>query len=520
MLWLVGCNANELEFDSLEGPTIEGGFVIPIGNISYTLKELIQDLGDEELDLQEDSSSLFYLIYRDTAEFDSGEDIINIEDVSNNDTLGLAAFPITPTDTTVTINTSFRMSYSAEKGEQLDQVFYSAGTATLSLTNNFPSDVTVDYEATLQGTKLVSNNSSMVFLSGQPSSQSLIGYYSEFTYQNDSNLFLLDIEMNIHVPAGSNLPPGSQFAVNLLYSNQEFYLLYGDFGQDTLDVGDQILDIKFFEDFNEGGITFGDPTLTFDFRNSFGIPLEVDFSGLYGIKTESPEDSTFLSGPITVNGPIVEQAENEGETETTVVDVDNTNSNIVDLFAQAPDQMGFKLKGKTNPRNLGIQDFVLDTSKIVTYIELNIPVSVQLKDLIKNVGFSLGSGLKFNELDSLVLRVITNNEMPFSANMDLEIYDQEGEIAFISKDHVATETPYLNTDGSLKSARKHIEDIPITPKGVEALLNGTKINLRLMVNSPASGTSKDLFVKILADYTLDIQLSAQAFISKDVKDLK
>ncbi len=516
MLWLVGCNADELVVKNLEGPTLNTGVAVPIGSISYTLRDLIDD-ANINVDLQEDpETSLFYVVYRDTAEFDSGQEIVNILDVSNNDTINVAGTNIAVSTEVINLDTTLRMSYTAENGERLDRVYYNAGTATFSIVNNIADPgVSVTYVATIQGTKLASNDNPMVFTETGPGSQSLVGYYSEFVQSGDSNVFLVDLNIEITVQAGSNIPPGSEFAVNVLYANQQFSQLYGDFGQDTLNVGNETLGISFFDDFDNDAIIFGDPTLTFDFRNSFGIPLEVDFGGLYGLKTEFPNDTVFMSGPIVNLGPVIEAPGAIGETETSVITLNNKNSNLVNFLATAPNEIGFDFNTITNPRNLDIdvQDFVLDTSHITTYIELNLPLTVQLIDLVEEVGFGLDSGLNFPEVDSLVIRIITINELPFSGQMDLEIYDLNDNLAFIAPGHLAFEIPFLNTDGTLKQARKHIEDIPITRAGVEALKSGKKLNLKMTLNTPGSG----IYVKMLADYTLDIKLSALGLISVDIK---
>ena len=76
LLTCFSCNVGDLDFSNIEKPTLEPTVAIPLGSLSYTMRELIEKVGDSQLDLQEDSSSLIHLAYYDTASFNSGEEII------------------------------------------------------------------------------------------------------------------------------------------------------------------------------------------------------------------------------------------------------------------------------------------------------------------------------------------------------------------------------------------------------------------------------------------------------------
>ncbi len=496
----LGCNVDGLDFENVEGPTWTPGPAIPIGYANYTIRELIEEINDTEIDLQEDSTTLLYMIYRDTADFNSGSEIINIDDVTNT-----ARYDLTPAvgPATVTFNTTFEFTYEADNGEPVDSVFYSAGSLVANLTPSFSSGFT--YSLTIDNTTNVSTGNPAVLTETQPT-QDLTGHKTFLNRVGGLNTFTAAFEVTIDLQAGESLSASDFIDVTLTYQNQEFSLLYGKFGQDLLEVGNQTLNIQLFENLGNSGLEFGNPTLSFDFQNTFGLPLGIKFDGLYGLKDD---DTLRLSGDITEDtlGVRILGAALPGTSSNTVIELNRSNSNIVDLLNSSPDQMGFNLNAWTNPDDPNEINYVEDDSEITTFIEMTLPMEVRLNDLTRRINFNLQGGLKFDEADSVTIRVVTVNEIPLYVLMDMEILDENDSVLYSVANNAIISTPFLNTDGSLKEARKAIEDIPLSKEGIEALNTGTKIRMTTLLNSPKSRTGNDIYVKILADYQIDIQVS-------------
>ncbi len=511
LLLAVRCNINDLDFNNLEGPTITSNTAIPIGNVTYTMRELIEEVGDSQLDLQEDSSTLLYLVYRDTAEFNTGTDIINIANFTKKISIPInISTPGFPRDTTICICDSiFNVAFPSGNNDPIDSVFYKQGQMSFQVRQNpVLNGLTTSYVATVDNTREVSSNNAASFSNTLPTSIDLSTYKNLLKFENDSNRFELDFDYQIFLPAGSAFTP-INIEVEIGYSDQEFDIIYGRFGQDTIAVGGQVLEVSFFEDLGNSGFVFGNPTFAFEFVNSFGLPLGILFEGMYGVDgTGATADTTFLTGDITNTAQVVDGATVVGEFANTTLELNSDNSNIRTLLERSPNVIGFDLSAIANPEDASAVNFVEDNSLITTYIEATLPMEVQLNDLSRDIDFSLGGGLNFSETDSLTMRIISINEIPFSVLLDLEIYDENDTLLYIVANHKAIDTPFLNLDGSLKQPRKHIEDVPLDEDGITALNNGSRLNLRVTINTPESVNSNDIFVKILADYKLDIQVSA------------
>ena len=72
--------------------------------------------------------------------------------------------------------------------------------------------------------------------------------------------FSSKIWRSIDVAAGQSISAGDVVAFTLIYQNQVFEILYGDFGRDTVEIGNQTINVDFFADL-EGvdAIQFQDP---------------------------------------------------------------------------------------------------------------------------------------------------------------------------------------------------------------------------------------------------------------------
>ena len=81
----LACDVNQVEFDNLKEPTISGLVAIPIGEISYTVRDLFDELKDTSLVLEEDPETTFLsLVYTDTFSYSSSNDLIDIGDISKD----------------------------------------------------------------------------------------------------------------------------------------------------------------------------------------------------------------------------------------------------------------------------------------------------------------------------------------------------------------------------------------------------------------------------------------------------
>lgn len=508
----IGCNVGEIDFSNLEKPTLEPSVAIPLGSLSYTMRELIDKAGDSQLNLSEDSTSLIQLVYYDTASFNSGSEIISIEDVVNTEKIFVDQVNPTSESQVIDVDQNFVFRYPSENDEQVDSIFYKSGEMIMSVTSFLSHEIT--YDISIANTINIATNESVRFagnLNGNSttsSSVNLEGYKTQLSFDEaQGNVFGLSADISIFVGPGEGIAINDSIEIKLTYQDQEFSVIYGKFGQDTLDVGNETLDVKFFSYLGESGLRFGSPEINFQFSSSFGLPLGVLFNGMYGVdSTATGNDTIYLTGSAATNPQIIESAANPGEFTESTISLNSQNSSLRALLGVSPNTIGFSLNSITNPDDPNASNFVMDNSQISTNIEIKLPMELSLDGVTQDVFFDLGGGLDFDKSDSVSIRLVSDNEFPFSAQVALEILNDNDSVLHSVPSKLVLEAPFLNLQGVVTQSRRQVSDIPINSDGIDALAEGSRLKLILTLNTPSS--NRDIFVKILADYQLDVQVSA------------
>ncbi|MEP5613191.1 MAG: hypothetical protein ABJP45_13130 [Cyclobacteriaceae bacterium] len=524
VILFAGCNSNELDFDNIQLPTANGTFNFPLGTATYTIRDLILNQEDSLLDFQVDEDSLITLLYFDSIGYNSDTDFIQIQDISKPGTVNLtgAGGPI-PGVATVPLSESFSFGFEPDDpNDVLDSLFYTAGDVTVNVTSDI--DGTVDYAFSLNNFVTTVSEVPLV-VSGtlvgtganttSTSTRSLLNHKAVLS--GTGNMFNTDFTGTISLAAGQTFTGTESLTFDITFANQTFSIIYGKFGQDTVQVGSETLNIEFFRQMGEDGIIFGNPTMRFYFENSFGIPIGVDFSQLNGDDGQGG-NQTFLSGNIVDNIPVIASGDinNPGPAVRDTIEINSGNSSIVDLLATSPGRLGFDISAISNPESTTAINFITTTNQIAAKIELEIPMEVKLEDLEQSINISLGDGFDTSDLDSASLRIVTRNEFPFSGVLAIDIQDADSTSLFMVTDNFVLEAPFINIEGLVTDANGHSEDIPLSPAGVEALSTGSRIVMTVTLNTPGSLNSRDIFVKILADYRLEIELGVRGTINVDL----
>lgn len=509
---VVSCNVGELEFDNVEVQPITGVFSFPLGQSTYVMRDLLSKQTGDSLNFQEDSTSLFTLLYYDTINYSAPDDFIQIGDISENHSVSF--IPMASGPTPVTFSEAFSTLYDPQDGEQLDSIFYETGDLTITTSSNFAAGITLDYSYTITNTinigtgNPVTLSGSITGTNSQTLTQSLVNHKTLLTDPSGDNSIDILLSMNVNLTAGQNLTGAENITFTLTYGNQTFNLIYGKFGEDTVQVGNQSIELDFFSQAARDGITFGNPSLTFDFRNSFGIPVAIDFSGLNG-DDGNGGNQIFLTGQVVNSPPVIAGSGIDtpspgvpGETAQTTVEISRSNSNFGTLLASAPNRLVFDVAGISNPNDQTAENYLQSTSDITAYVTMEVPMEVQLENYQESGTFGLGDGIDLDNVDSAFVRVVTINELPFSGVVTLDIQAEDSSSLYLITDNLVINAPFININGEVTDPNGATVDIPLPPEGVEALANASHIAITLTLNTPASQTSREIYVKILADYTL------------------
>ena len=521
LLW--GCDADELEFDDIQVQPITGTYSVPIGEVSYTIRELIENQEDSLLTITEDENSLLTLYYTDSISYETDTDFVEIDDITNFGEYDLSGFGASPTLPGVIIDfdSTYLFDYEAVGDEVIDSVFYEDGTATINVTSTING--VLDFTFTILNTVTTVNEvplelSGSVDGPGSGSAVRSLAFHKMLLTEDVNNTFGFQFAGTLDLDDGQVLDGDEFLSFELTFANQTFEIVYGKFGQDTVQVGQESLDIEFFREMGEEGIFFGDPTLRFNFESTLGIPLGIDFSTLYG-NDGAGGDSTFLGGDIVETIPVVESSPitDPGSIMATTIELNKDNSTIVDLLATSPAQLGFDVFAIANPYDVSQINFVTQTNQLNASIEIVIPMTVKLEDLQQSGTLSLGEeGIDVKNVDSAFLRVVTVNELPFSGSLSMAIQDADSNVLHTIPEEIVLNAPFININGFVTDPNGISADIFLSQEGIQALGEGRMIELTVTLNTPESLNSRDIFVKLLADYALDIKVGVGGSVNIDI----
>lgn len=526
------CNVGELEFDNLEVTPISGVFSFPLGEANYVMRDLVSNQTGDSLSFQEDSTSLYTLLYYDTITYSTPDDLVQIDDINYSGSI--STIPIAVGPASVNLIETFQTTYDPQNSEELDSIFYESGDLSITTTSTIPGDVS--YTFTIANTTNV-NTGTPISLTGNilaggtgvdMQTKSLIGHKTVLVDTDGSNTFSIDLNAIVTLTGGQSLAGTETLSFDLTYGNQTFGLIFGKFGRDTIQVGNQSIEIDFFTQTEREGITFGNPSISFDFRNTFGIPIGVDFANVYG-DDGAGGNQVNLTGSVINNDPVIAGSDlstpttsTPGETAQTIVEINRGNSNLVNLLSQSPQRLVFDVAGISNPENLTDGNYLQPTSSISAFVTLEVPMEVQLEDFEESGSFGLGDGLDLSNVDSAFIRLVTNNELPFNGTINLEVQDADSVALFPISDTTdplfdqeqldrftnipVIKAPLININGEVTDPSGATEDISLTEAEVELLQGASHVIITMVLNTPVSQTSRDIYVKILADYTLSLKV--------------
>lgn len=519
------CNASELDFDGIETPPYTPTLVAPIGTTTYTILSLIDKLDDPNIEITEDNARLISISYRDTTSFNDYLSIISLEDVTNDGIIDPALTPSlgpSPQKDTIDIDDiNLTFEYTSPNNEELDSVKYTAGTITIDIQNGFDSDV--DYQLRLSDIISI-DTEDLLILSGKlpaggshSDTKQLANYKTIISKDvSGNNIFNGIFSGEVLVETGDFINGTEQITYTLTITGAEFSEIYGWFGDKPIDIENQTLEIDFFEGISENGLVFNNPQLNFYINNGFGVPMGLNF----GDVSASNVDGTLvnLSGAITttpqfVRAPSTSQV---GTIATSVIRINESNSNLRDLFAISPNVFNLNLTAEsnyTNDNDAGDADrnFVTTDSEVEVVTEVNLPLNVQLTDVTRDFPTGI-EGFDFEEADTIKLVIYTENELPFEGTIDMQLLAADSSVLFQFPNAAFMKSPVVPESGRVEAPETETTIIPVyRGNGYQELLDASVLNLVLHITS--YNASEDTYVKIFSDYELFINVGTEVSVN-------
>ena len=329
-----------------------------------------------------------------------------------------------------------------------------------------------------------------------------------------------EISYELEVTVEGSGKPISEDQELELYINMldiKFGYLSGNFAGIDVPVPADTLLIPLLDGAVEGTIGLN-PTLRFQFMNSFGVKVASDLTNSFVVQedgrnvqlTDKPEHTFFGGGYVL---PFKEQRDDSTATQRHVVD--ESTSNIRTAFAKLPRSFRFgpRFILDNAPEDTS---FVTDQSQIEVSTEIQLPLEgtfdLILEDSIP-VDFT-----NLEDVEEMKVLIKTENSFPLTANLRIFFLDEDGQLIlndaqqpvslFGEEDQLLVAADLI--DSSTGKTRPATVDLPIAATldqdKFERVRSATHLLVRTALNSVSDANNQ---IKLYSFYNVRFNLATQ-----------
>jgi hypothetical protein len=145
-------------------------------------------------------------------------------------------------------------------------------------------------------------------------------------------------------------------------------------------------------------------------------------------------------------------------------------------------------------------------NNIDAVIEMRLPMEMKLTNLTREISFNVNN-LDVEGTDSVTLRLVTLNLLPFSTLMDVSFVGAADTAIYTLDQQLVMATPFIGINSEANEAEPNVADLPLSSEGLDALMQATRIDVTLTLNTPTTLNSREIFPRWLSRYNLTVKLS-------------
>ena len=292
------------------------------------------------------------------------------------------------------------------------------------------------------------------------------------------------------------------------------YYAKGYLGQKEISEDSSSSRFQFFNIIHSGHIRLEEVTLQMTIENFIGVDAQAFITRLQSIN--SPLNSYVnINSPSILNHAInINRATESGNPlfpvipSVTVVQFNNSNSNMRSLIENLPDQLNYGLRINVNPLGniSGSTDFIYSDYLVNARLKIDVPLSFAADhlELADTSAFIIGNKEDFDPLGLGTFTLIADNGFPFEAALQLILLDEHN--LFLDSIPVPSLIAAANTDANFKVIEPKRTKIPIYVDEArkQRILKGNKISIHASFSTPLYPQ----YYRIYAGYKLDLKLVA------------
>ena len=416
-------------------------------------------------------------------------------------------------------------TFTFPSGEELTSIEFSQGILTIDIVNNLSHQVVVsiiipslvdDQGGYFSDILTAPANNPAVTQANLSNyifdlSKGNIGYNEMVVY--------LDVTIN---GSGSPINTTDDLTFSFSMDNLEFSTILGDIKYQQFDLGSIPLEIDIFSN-SESAVEFllTNPKIEHTIQNSFGFTANMGMQSMYyedlqGVFLGDVLYDSAAAGnlqPAPFYFPTIEQPSNQGDSVTSIITMDATNSTINELINSTPKSIVSNPVVVVNADStITNNNFISSSSKISVSTEITLPLEGYAGGWV--MGDTIPFDFKVDELfssetdiDSAVIKFSTTNGWPVEVNFTLELLDSNMNLlSSIADGELVLQSATLDANGRvIEDSEQKVTLLGCDESCVDNL-NQTKFVI-LLVTAGTSGFDNQQSVKIYSDYKLQLSMA-------------
>lgn len=340
-----------------------------------------------------------------------------------------------------------------------------------------------------------------------------------YVLESDNNT--LEFRYNAYKPNGEQVIIEPVFGIPsfiVQFDSLEFSYLEGYWANQRYSLIRDTIEIDINQTDLVGEVQIVNPKVTMRIANSWGFPTRgvvkyLSFIGQNG--EEIPLESTvFVDSAVDFNYPSFALGE-VGQTKYTDITLDETNSNIAEIFNAQPTRLIYEVDGISNAQNdPSIIGFLTDSS----IISLAMRVELLLEGSAKNFGAEQTIDLDFGSLtdldttniESVEFKLVSENGTPISSSLQLYFLDEAGtaiDSLFSGGAQFVMEAAPVNSEGVATGIKRTEHFIHMPAARFEVIRQAKKAFLKTAFTTAQGGTTP---VKLLSTNDVTVKMGIKA----------
>lgn len=496
---------------------------IPLVSAEIDVEDMLErDTGDV---ISTGTDGELFLVYANPPTTLNASEIIEIPDQNFNISVNPAPQNLPSLIGSISYSDTNFNAFTFSQGEELTSIDFSQGILTIEIDNNLSHEVVINITIP----SLVDNQGGyfsdiLTAPANNPAvtQANLSNYIFDLTKGNigfNEMVVYLDVTIN---GSGSSINTSDDLAFSFTMNNLEFASILGDIKYQQFDLGSFPLEIDIFSN-SESAVQFllTNPKIEHTIKNSFGFTANMGMQSMYyedlqGVFLDNVLYDSAASGNLQLAPfyfPPIDQPVIQGDSVTSIITMDATNSTINQLINSTPKNIVSNPVLTVNADStITNNNFILSSSKISVSTEITLPLEGYAEGWI--MGDTIPFDFKVDELfssetdiDSAIIKFSTTNGWPVEVNFTIELLDSNFNLlSSIADGEMVLQSATLDANGRvIEDSQQKVTLLGCDSSCVENL-NQTKFVI-LLVSANTLDYDSQKPVKIYSDYKLQLSMS-------------